>query len=101
MASDKIKINTGSLKSDAETIRANIAEMKKLMTDLQNSLTQLDAMWDGPTSEAFKSVFHSDVNALDRVISYLNEINKFEDKAKADYEKCERYVGEIISAIRV
>lgn len=101
MASDKIKINTGSLKSDAETIRANIAEMKKLMTDLQNSLTQLDAMWDGPTSESFKSVFHSDVNALDRVISYLNEINKFEDKAKADYEKCERHVGEIISAIRV
>jgi WXG100 family type VII secretion target len=98
---DKIKINTGSLNSDAENISTNIKNMKTALKNLKASLAKLDSMWDGPSSESFKKAFNNDVTALQNVIDNLSNLNTYEKNAKTKYDNCEKQVGNLVSSIRV
>lgn len=98
---DKIKVNTTRLGTDAESVKSNIQKIKKSMEDMKKDVTQLDSMWDGPTSEAFKKAFQDDMNALNTIIKNLEQIYNFETTAKSKYESCERQVASKVSGIRV
>lgn len=97
----KIKINTGSLKSDTSSIGTSIQKIEKTLTNIQNDLTKLDSMWDGPASETFKVAYNSDIAALKTVISNLKKLNDFEISAREKYDSCEQKVGSIVSSIKV
>lgn len=97
----KIKINTGSLKSDAFSIGTSIQKIEKSLANLQSDLTKLDSMWDGPASETFKAAYNSDIAALKTVISNLKKLNNFETSAREKYDSCEQKIGSIVSSIKV
>lgn len=94
-------MDTNALNGDAaavaESIQAIIAETDKL----ESAFHQLDSMWDGPTSEVFKSVYEHDINALKSLIETLKRFNAFENGAREKYETCEADVNEIISSLNV
>lgn len=78
-----------------------IAGIKSDLSGIKQNLSQLDAMWDGPSSEAFKKVFWDDLNAMETVIKNIESIHSYEVNAKSKYESCESRVGGIVAGIRV
>ena len=86
---DYIKINTISLNRDAEQVNGCIQKMKSELTKMKSSVSELDGMWDGPGSEAFKKAFQDDVNSMETLLKNLEEVYKYEVSAKKEYESCE------------
>ena len=98
---DHIKINTSSLNRDAGQVNSCIQKMKSEMTKMKSSVSELDGMWDGPGSEAFKKAFQDDVNGMETLFKNLEEIYKYEVNAKNEYESCENKVYQLVSSIRI
>ncbi|MBO5303963.1 MAG: WXG100 family type VII secretion target [Lachnospiraceae bacterium] len=98
---EKIAVNTTRLGNDAESVGTYIANIKKQISEMKQSVKELDAMWEGPSSEAFKKAFEQDMKAMDVIIEGLLDIKKYEDTAKKKYENCENKVATLISEIKV
>lgn len=96
-----IKFNTVRLSKDAESVDSDIKKINSEMEKLKGLSAQLDGMWDGPSSESFKRAFHSDMNELEKVINELKKIYDFETRARKEYEKCEKKVGQVIAGINI
>lgn len=99
--SEKIKVNTNRLKSDADSVGVNIAKMQASMNSLKRDVTKLNTMWSGETNDTFKKAFEDDMNALNTMITNLNKIYSFETNAKTKYETCEKKVASLVSGMRV
>ena len=98
---NKIKVDTKRLGTDADKVRQAIAGMKTDLQKMQAQALILDAMWDGPASDAFKQSFRDDAKALSQIITKLENMHQFEVKAKKQYEKCENSVAQTVKGIRV
>lgn len=98
---EKIKINTNRLKNDADQVKGNITNMKAEMTKMKESVSQLDKMWDGPSSEAFAQVFQDDMQALNTILDNLDKIYQYETTAKSKYDTCENKISDLIAGIHV
>ena len=96
-----IKVNTSRLNSDSSQVSECIRAMKSEMGKMKASVSQLDSMWDGESSEAFKSAFWGDMEAMSQIISALEKFQQDEMNAKRKYDDCENEVGSLISGIRV
>lgn len=96
-----IKVDTNRLNSDAGQIQNSIRRMEAVMSNLKSDIAQLDCMWDGPSSEAFKKVFNNDIAALSSLITNFQQIYNYETNAKHKYEKCENRVISLVGRIRV
>lgn len=96
-----IRVNTSRLGSDAERVQSCIRDMKSEMSKMKTSVKQLDSMWDGSSSEAFKKAFNDDVAALGVIIKNLESVHNFEVNAKKKYESCEAKVNELVSGIKI
>lgn len=98
---DRIKINTSRLGTDAQRVSGCIRNLSKEMENMKNSIAQLDRMWDGPGSEAFKQAFETDRRAFEEIIKNLESIHDYETNAKVQYEKCEQAVYALVAEIKV
>ena len=98
---DLIKINTNRLKGDVSEIKSHIRSIRKQIADLRQHNTALDAMWDGPSSEAFKASFGNDIAALEAILEALDSMNGYEDNARVRYDECENKVADLVNQIKV
>ncbi len=98
---DIIKVNTNRLGTDAGEVRSNIQLIEKQIAELRTHSRTLDAMWDGPGSEAFKASFESDIVAMEEIVKTLRAINRYEDNARTKYDKCEEEVSSLVNQIKV
>ncbi|MBR0308415.1 MAG: WXG100 family type VII secretion target [Mogibacterium sp.] len=98
---DWIKVNTNRLKSDASDIENYIQAIRNRITDLRAHSATLDAMWDGPSSEAFKMAFLSDIEALEAIMASLDAMNEYEDVARQKYDECESKVADLVNQVHV
>ena len=96
-----IRINTTRLRTDAEHVDKDIKRMSSLLKSMRAHATELDRMWDGPGSVAFKKSFHDDINKVEVTLMNLRGLYQYEVTAKKTYEKCGQQVDQIISSIRV
>ena len=96
-----IKVNTSRLNKAAQSVADDIAKMKAQMKKMKVSVKQLDAMWDGESSEAFKKAFQDDMAALEVILNNLQSMHSYEVTAKNKYETCEQKVSELVAGIRV
>lgn len=99
--SSKIIIHTGRLGTDAEKVGRCIRNMSDEMEKMKSSVAQMDRMWDGPGSEAFKQAFETDRRMFEEIIKNLRGIHDYETNAKSEYEKCENDVSALVAEIRV
>lgn len=98
---DYIKMNTNRLNGDAEFIAGLLQGIKTELEHMKQSANQLDSMWDGPGSEAFKKVFRDDMSAMEEMLKNLESMHAYEVNAKIKYESCENKVGTIVAGIRI
>ncbi len=98
---DKIRIDTVRLGTDADRADGYIKNISREISNMKNSVSQLDSMWDGPASDAFKKAFADDMNAAAAIMKNLESLHTYETNAKAEYEKCERRVSSLVSEIKV
>ncbi|MBO5373336.1 MAG: WXG100 family type VII secretion target [Lachnospiraceae bacterium] len=96
-----IAVNTIKLGNDASYVGNYIKNIENKISDMQVSVKELDALWDGPSSEAFKAAFQQDIQAMTEMIKGLKDVKSYEDNAKTKYEACERRVSELISEIKI
>lgn len=96
-----IKINTTSLGRDSDQVNSCIQKMKSEMAKMKSSASELDGMWDGPGSEAFKKAFQEDVKGMEILFKNLEEVYKYEVNAKKEYENCESKVYQLVSSIQI
>lgn len=99
--SEKIKISTQRLSTDADKVNRSISDIVKQLNNMENSVTQLDKMWEGESSEAFKKAFHDDIALAEKMISNLNKIYQYEENAKNKYDACENKVGQMVNNIKI
>lgn len=98
---NEIKVNTKRLKDDADKIDGYIKKIETAMKNMKTSVKELDQMWDGTSSEAFKLAINGDINELDAMIKNLKAIYSFETNAKQKYDTCETKVAELVAGIKV
>ena len=98
---DLIKVNTSRLKNDVADIRGHIKSIEKEIADLKVHNTALDAMWDGPSSEAFKAAFAEDIASLEQILKSVASLNDYEANARVKYDECERKVADLVDQIKV
>lgn len=96
-----IRYDTDRIRSDAAKVSDCIGAMRKSLSDLRTHEQELDAMWDGDSSEAFKAVFYDDLEILDNILGNLERIYEYEVKAETGFTKCNSQVSEIISSLRM
>lgn len=96
MATTVFKVNTSRLNTDAGTVHAAATQISKQLAALQKGVTELNAMWDGPSHQAFHQAFTDDLTALSTMITNLNKLYQYEVNAKEKYETCEnRVINEV------
>lgn len=96
MAATIFKVNTSRLNSDAGNVHATATQINKQLAALQQRVTELDAMWDGPSHQAFHQAFMDDLTALSTMIANLEKLYQYEVNAKEKYETCEnRVINEV------
>lgn len=100
MAINKIRVNTDSLDADANSIGEYIRIIEGSISRLEEDYSELDTMWEGPASEAFRKVYNEDIDSLKVITENLKKINNFEIEARKKYENCEQEVGNIVASIR-
>lgn len=101
MSSTAIEVNTGRLKTDAESVSVYIKAMQSQLDEMEKSVAELNVMWEGPAKEAFVKKFHSDEQDMLSVIKELEAIYSYEDQAKSVYEQCEKTINGMINDITV
>lgn len=97
--SDSLKIHPGRMDSNAEQIAACVEKMKKELAEMKRSVDQLDRMWDGPGSEAFKRRFDEDMAGMRRLVQMLEAVYRYEGEAKRKYMTCEKKVYGVVSGM--
>ncbi len=98
---DVIKVDTNRLNSDAGKIQNSIRRIEAAISNLKSDAAQLDQMWDGPSSEAFKHAFNNDMAALNSLLSNFRHIYNYEMNAKQRYERCENKAGSLVEGIHI
>ena len=98
---DKLRITTQTLQRDAESIRKSIETIKNAVNRMQDEGAQLHTMWAGPSHDAFKAQFDSDIVAALALIKDLETFVSGLDKAAGEYKECSEKVDSIIAEIKL
>lgn len=101
MASNIIEVNTNSLKGDVEEIAAEVKAIFNDADQLLNLLRQLETMWEGPAKQAFSAAVQDDVGRLRALTQAIQTLTNKTSDARAEYDKCESAVSQIITFIKV
>lgn len=98
---DKIKIHTGRLGADAGRIQGYINNIAKEMANMEQSVTAMEAMWEGAGRDAFHQTFREDMEVVRDALAGLRGIYEYDMNAKKQYEQCDRKVAAMIAEIKV
>lgn len=96
---NEVKVNTRRLRDDADKVDGYIKKIEEEITNMKTSIKELDRMWDGKSSEAFKKAINADIRELSAIVKGLKSIHSYEVNAKKKYEECEAKVGELVVGI--
>ena len=98
---DRVRINTGNLGRTMENVSTRIKQIRGQITAMYGEISALNAMWEGEAHTAFDSEFRKDIKRLENLCKRLDGIVSFEANAITEYERCEKEVASLISAIKV
>lgn len=101
MAENIIAVDTAILKTDVDSITAEIKGLRAVRQKIDSEVQQSGAMWDGTAKQAFMAAVQSDLAILDEITFSLTDLTGGTDDARTDYEKCEQSVSDIVSSIRI
>ena len=97
MASRLIEVNTNTLRSDVGSIEEELKGLRACCESLEAALATLLLMWEGNSARAFDQA----VRRLRELEKAVRDLTTKTSTARAEYDKCENTVSQIVSSIRV
>lgn len=101
MASRFIEVNTAALVRDRDEIVGQLKFIEGKMADMKQAVAELDRMWTGAASQAFRQVFEDDMAFLLEVCQGIQKAIEYETNAVSEYNICENKVREQVQGIEV
>ena len=98
---DIIEINIGTLANDIGEMQTEVKMLREEMRKAFESITELDAMWNGPANDAFNQAFRSDHEAMEGMCKTIDSLIQYMENARDEYRKCEASVSSEIDSIRI
>lgn len=99
--SDYIEVDITTLEQDVKELEETLALVRNDMKSMFETVSELDAMWDGPANAAFNRQFAADRNLFEELCDAVGDIIDSMRNAKNAYRKCEAAVKEEIDKITV
>ena len=97
----EITIDTSILATDIGELRERLEAARNQLKDMFAQITELDAMWDGPANEEFKKQFGIDYENANEMCNTVEKLIESMEFAKAEYDKCDAEVSDIVAAITI
>lgn len=101
MVSSVMEVNTGTLRTDAASIRMEIQAMKQGADDLRRMAGNLNRMWEGTAKTAFLAGYEQELAALENSIRALEQYTSMVEASSTAYDRGERAVADVVASIRV
>lgn len=98
---NKLEIETSRLRRDIDSLKAQLAGMRRSGDQMMDGINALSAMWEGEAKNAFTQQFQSDYETLKNMADVIEELIGDLEEAGKQYETCEQQVGTIIQSIRI
>lgn len=97
--SEIIKSNTNKLSSDESTIEGELKNIKSYMANLEEIGRLLEQLWEGEAALGFQLRLSDDIAKLEEICKGMESVAKYERNAVNEYNKCEKDISSVISAI--
>lgn len=101
MAKRTIEISTEYLGKDIDNLKNTLTSLKQDKYKMTGEIEELNTMWKGPANEVFVKQFHLDCVSFDNLIETIDKMIGEMEHAKAEYEKCDNKVSDIVRALRI
>lgn len=98
---DYIEIDTLALNRDRQTIQSELDRVRTEISQLQEKMANLGAMWEGPAHNVFMAQFNTDYEFVQEFGNEIGTYIETMEYAQKEYEKCENAVEQAIASIRV
>ncbi len=98
---DRIKVHTDRLGTEAGRIQGYMQSMAKELADMEQSISALERMWEGPSKEAFHKAIWGDLRMVAAAVRGVEDICSYDRNAKEQYEQCDRKIGSLVADIEV
>lgn len=101
MAMREISINTAALSRDIEQLNRLLRQLEKDRMRMIQEIQELNAMWKGPSNQAFNEQFKTDCTSFENLCRTIREMIQAMEHAKAEYDSCDRKVNSLVCALRI
>lgn len=101
MEASEIKINTTLLDKDKNKIELEIIKVKNSMKDMNDSIKELDTMWEGKTKDEFVKQFKKDYETFMVICNAMDDFVDSLDNASLEYTNCENKTSNIVTSIQI
>lgn len=98
---DYIEVNITTLEQDIKDLKGAVKLVRGDMESMFETISELDAMWDGPANAVFNLQFGRDRQMLASLCSAVDEMIESMEKARDSYRRCEAAVKEEIDNIKI
>lgn len=101
MALTELEVNTSSLANDRMAMEELLSRMQGVLDEIYTEEEELNAMWTGPSNQAFQDMFRQDQMRITEITKGMKEFLEKLEAVQHDYEECENAAADIVAAIRV
>lgn len=98
---DYIEVNITTLEQDIKDLKEAVKLVRGDMQSMFETISELDAMWDGPANAVFNLQFGRDRQTLASLCGAVDDIIESMEEAAGSYRKCEEAVREEIGRIKI
>lgn len=101
MSIQVIEVNTDTLQSDINDMRASLAKVKSKTESMFEDINALNGMWEGPAHETFIQQFTADYRRMKELQDAIGKLIDNMQYADKEYISCESGIQSIINTIRI
>lgn len=101
MAENIIEVDTRMIDNDKKSVTLCLSKINQNLSDMHNSVLELDATWDGIAKQAFQYQFNEDYQMLTEITKFMKEFTSCMEYASKEYTKCENSVCDLVQAINI
>ncbi len=101
MAMKEISINTATLSRDIDQLYVLLGQLEKDRTRMIQEIQELNAMWKGPSNQAFNQQFKTDCTSFENLCRTIREMIRAMEHAREEYDSCDRKVNSLVCALRI
>lgn len=101
MAITYVEVETQQLKSDTNELLEKKKRAEDTLKELEEEISELNAMWSGKANRAFNRQFYKDVEYMNKLLGKMGKLAECMEFAANEYVRCENEVKAAVESIKV